>query len=313
MGMAYAQDPQGWKRPWGLWGVGLRLKEQKGLSRAPHPWSQRTGDSPGSPAGFLGSSGWCKCPPLLFCSSDLGGPLPPPSPDLPSLSTMPPMTHAAWRGLWRAGDRPGTSAASLCPSGWGKCSPLPHSSWMAPPSCLSCSPLSLLPMPPRTHVTWRGLWRAGDWPGSSAGSPRPSGQGNFPCSSPSPPRGPLPSATPDLLGLPPMPPAPMWPGWGFGGGGTSLGTQQAPLPEWARQSPSAPLPLFPESPLQSPSSPDLPSLKGADPVWPPLLLPAQSPYILLAHFGVPPVSLGIRVPHQQPAASPTLCLPTPLS
>ena len=50
-----------------------------------------------------------------------------------------------------------------------------------------------------------------------------------------------------------------------------------------------------------PASPDLPGLRGAGPVWPPLLLPPQSPYILLVHFGVPPVSLGIRVPHQQPA------------
>ena len=31
-------------------------------------------------------------------------------------------------------------------------------------------------------------------------------------------------------------------------GGTGLGAQQAPQPEWARQSPSAPLPLFLESP-----------------------------------------------------------------
>ena len=40
---ANAQDPQGWKRSWELWGVGLRLQEQKGPRRAPHPWSQRLG------------------------------------------------------------------------------------------------------------------------------------------------------------------------------------------------------------------------------------------------------------------------------
>ena len=44
VGRANAQDPQCWKRPWGLWGVGLRLKEQKGPRCAPHPWSQRVGD-----------------------------------------------------------------------------------------------------------------------------------------------------------------------------------------------------------------------------------------------------------------------------
>ena len=43
VGGASAQDPQGWKRPWGLWGLGIRLKEQKGPRCAPHPWSQRTG------------------------------------------------------------------------------------------------------------------------------------------------------------------------------------------------------------------------------------------------------------------------------
>ena len=37
MGRAYAQNPQGLKRLWGLWGVGLRLKEQKGPRRASAP------------------------------------------------------------------------------------------------------------------------------------------------------------------------------------------------------------------------------------------------------------------------------------
>ena len=54
MGGAYAQDPQGWKRPWGLWGVGLRLKEQKGPRRAPHPWSQREGDLTWEPSRLPG-------------------------------------------------------------------------------------------------------------------------------------------------------------------------------------------------------------------------------------------------------------------
>ena len=35
-----------------------------------------------------------------------------------------------------------------------------------------------------------------------------------------------------------------------------------------------------------PASPDLPGLKGADPVWPPLLLPPQPSYVLPVHSGV---------------------------
>ena len=43
MGGANAQDLQGWKRPWGLWGVELRLKEQKGPrhGRGPHLGAQQ--------------------------------------------------------------------------------------------------------------------------------------------------------------------------------------------------------------------------------------------------------------------------------
>ena len=42
-----------------------------------------------------------------------------------------------------------------------------------------------------------------------------------------------------------------------------------------------------------PAFPDLPGLRGADPVWPPLLFPPLSPYDLSVHFGIPPVSLGV--------------------
>ena len=102
----------------------------------------------------------------------------------------------------------------------------------------------LPPMPPGTHVAWRGLWRRGYQLGSSAGSPAPVGQ---------------------VIAL--------------------------------RSSPASPGEFLP------PASPDLPGLRGAIPVWPPLLLPFQSPYLLPVHFGVPPVSLGIRVPHQRPAGA----------
>ena len=52
-----------------------------------------------------------------------------------------------------------------------------------------------------------------------------------------------------------------------------------------------------------PASPDLPGLRGADLVWPPLLLPPQSPHILPVHLGLPPISLVVRVPHQRPAGA----------
>ena len=93
---------------------------------------------------------------------------------------------------------------------------------------------------------------------------------------------------------------------GVGGGpgeqGTGLGAQQPPQPEWVGQSPSSSSPAPPGGPLP-PASPDLPGLRGSDPVWSPLLLPPLSPHILPVHFAVLPVSLGIRVPHQWPAGS----------
>ena len=139
VGGAYAQDPQGWKRPWGLWGGwGLGSRNRRGPGVPPTPGLRGWGTSPGSPAGFLGSSGQGKHPPLLFCSSGLGGPLPPASPDLCGLLPMPPRSHVAWRELWRAGDQPGSSAGSLGPSGLGD-HPLllSCSSRTVPPACLS--------------------------------------------------------------------------------------------------------------------------------------------------------------------------------
>ena len=134
MGGANAQDPQDWKRPWGLWGVGLRLKEQEGSRRAPHPWSQRTGDLTWEPSRLPGLEyiGQTPSPPLLSCSSSLGGPLPPASPDLPSLLPMPPRTHTAWRGLWEQGDWPVPKWTGQSPS-----APLLLFPEGAPPACLS--------------------------------------------------------------------------------------------------------------------------------------------------------------------------------
>ena len=89
VGGANAQDLQGWKRPWGLCGVGLRLKEQKGPRRDPHPWSQRAGDLTWEPSRLPGLEWAEQTPssPLFSYSSGLGsgGPLPPASPDLPGL------------------------------------------------------------------------------------------------------------------------------------------------------------------------------------------------------------------------------------
>ena len=68
------------------------------------------------------------------------------------------------------------------PSGWGKRPPLLScSSRRVPPLPLLFSPRSPS-YAPRTNVPMgRGrLWRAGDWPGSSAVSPGLSGWGNYP-------------------------------------------------------------------------------------------------------------------------------------
>ena len=137
---ANAQDPQGWKRPWGLWGVGLRLKDQKGLRCALHPWSQRAGDLTWEPSRLPGLEGGGKRPPLLSCSSSLSRPLPPASPDLFGPPAMPPkpMQARGRGGPWSAGDQLGSSAGSKGLSGWGYHPPLlSHSSQMAPPTCLS--------------------------------------------------------------------------------------------------------------------------------------------------------------------------------
>ena len=53
--------------------VGLRLKEQKGPSCAPHPWSQRAKYLTWEPSRLPGLKwGWGKLLPLLSCSSGLG-------------------------------------------------------------------------------------------------------------------------------------------------------------------------------------------------------------------------------------------------
>ena len=65
MGRACAQDPQGWKRPWGCAGWGLGSMEQKGPRHAPHPWSQRRGDLSWEPSRLPGLEWVGQMPPLL--------------------------------------------------------------------------------------------------------------------------------------------------------------------------------------------------------------------------------------------------------
>ena len=84
--------------------------------------------------------------------------------------------------------------------------------------------------------------------------------------------------------------------------GTGLGAQQAPKAQVGRAIALCSSPALLRESLP-PASPDLAGLRGIDPVWPPLLLPPQSPYILPVHFGAPPVSLGVRVPHQRPSGT----------
>ena len=176
------------------------------------------------------------------------------------------------------------------------------SSQRAPPACLSCCPVGLLPTPPgpmRPGVG--GPWGTGDQPGSSASTLALSGWSkHLPLLSLSSWRAP-PPASPDLSGLPLMPPGHTQLGGGFGGGywpGSSAGSSARVGQTIALcSSPALPGDFLP------PASPDLPGLRCADPVWPPLLLPTQSPHILLVHLGVPPVSLGIRVPHQRLAGA----------
>ena len=83
-------------------------------------------------------------------------------------------------------------------------------------------------------------------------------------------------------------------------GVTDLGAQQAPQARVGQVITLRSSPALPRESLP-PASPDLPSHRDTNLVWPPLLLPPQSPYVLPVHSGVSPVSLGIRVPHQRPA------------
>ena len=161
------------------------------------------------------------------------GPGVPPSPGLRKRGPHLGAQQASWARVGGAN----ALLSSPAPPVWEglSCLPLLFSAW--PPSCA-----------PRTHATWRGLWRAADGLGAQQ-APRPSGPGHRP-------------------------------------------------PLLSRSCPA------PSGESLPPASPDLPGLRGTDPFWPPLLLPPQSfPLILPVHSGVPPISLGVRISHQQPAGA----------
>ena len=87
-----------------------------------------------------------------------------------------PWSQRAGDFTWESSRLPGLKWAGQMPS-----SPLLSFSSLGGP-LLPASPdlPSLPPIPPRTHAACRGLWRARDWSGSSAGSLGLNGQGNHP-------------------------------------------------------------------------------------------------------------------------------------
>ena len=179
------------------------------------------------------------------------GPGVPPTPGLRGQETSPGRQQASWARVGRAN----ALLSSPAPPVWEG------------PSCLTLliSPQSPSNAPKDT-CGLEGVWRAGDWPGSSAVSLGQVGRAIALCSSPAPPGWLLQPASPDLPSLLLMPLDPHSMDGALEGWGTSLGAQQAPWPEWARRLPSTPLQLFPESPSHLPlliyPAPGVPILSG---------------------------------------------------
>ena len=169
---ANAQDPQGWKRLWGLWGVGLRLKEQKGPRHAPHPWSQRAGDLTWELSRLPGPE-WAGQMPSAPLALLLQGPSRLPLLISPASLLCPQAPTKPGGGFGSQGTSLGAQQAPWPP--WAGQSPtVPLSLLLDGPFCLPLliSQASLLC--PQTHVAWVGLWSGlgvGKWLGSSAGSP----------------------------------------------------------------------------------------------------------------------------------------------
>ena len=172
-------------------------------------------------------------------------------------------------------------------------------SWRALPACLSCCcrPPSYAP---RTNVGW-GLGGQGTGQGAQQAP-----QAKWAGQSPSAPLQLLPegpSHLPLLISwaslLCPQDPS------GLEGaleGGYRPGSSAGSPARVGQEIALCSSPALPGGSLP-PASPDLPGLRAADPVWPPLLLLPQSPHVLPVHLRVPPVSLGISVPDQWPAGA----------
>ena len=179
--------------------MGLRLKAQgtEGTQACPPPLVSRAGDLTWEPSRLPGLK-WAgqmpSSPLLLLWSGVWEGPSHLPLLIPPGLPSYAPRTNAA--GEVGRGALEGRGLAwdlrRLPVPEWVGQSLLSCSSQRVPPASLSWSPC-LCPVPPRTHVAWRGVWRAGDWPGSSAAVDwawAQVGRAVALCSSPTPPEGP---------------------------------------------------------------------------------------------------------------------------
>ena len=167
----------------GLWEGGLSLSRTEGAQACLLPLVSEGGGAPsGSPAGFLGSSGWCKCPPLLYCSSSLEVPS-----HLPLLISPPSfLCRQDPCGLEGAleGVGPAWELSRFPVPEWVGQTSSAHFlilwSWRTPLDCLSCSLLASLLCPqdqPGPEGTTEGVGpspRAGqtslaDWAGKMLG------------------------------------------------------------------------------------------------------------------------------------------------
>ena len=139
-GWSQCSGPTGLEKALGLWGVGLRLRQQKEPRGSPYPWSQRAGDLTWEPSRLPGLEWVGKRPssPLLLLQS--GRPPPTCLSQSPWSPSYAPRTHMAWMGLWSAGHWPGSSAGSAAQVGRAIASCFSSTLPRVPPTCLSWSP-----------------------------------------------------------------------------------------------------------------------------------------------------------------------------
>ena len=167
------------KGPGDCGGWGLGSTEQKGSRRALHPWSQRAGDLTWEPSRLPGLewAGQTPSSPLLLFQCLQEGSSCLPLLFFPQPPSHAPRTHAAWRGLWRAGLA--WEPSRLPRPEWARRSPsAPLPLLPEGPSCLPLliSPASVVPIlfgfhfssplsPPMSYrFTWGflpSLWASG--------------------------------------------------------------------------------------------------------------------------------------------------------